>query len=480
MIWKEFRALLPAWIAAAFAILASRWFGAWFQWLGLFAYVIAATTLGALAFGHEYTHRTLPMLLSQPLSRNRIFLAKLGVLFALLCALRVVGAAAPTGRTFPPFVDLALWLPPVLALCLAPWLTLVTRTPVAGTVFSLALPGIALIAGEQLGVSRYGYSREVDAFRVAFVWWTMLSLSAIGLALSWRTFVRLQAIEGRGAHVHVIGAVTRGEASRAPSARHPVLRLIAKELHLQQLSLVVAGIYIAGAGVIAVIGVLSGTRRGIEDSMFGLMTMLYAGLLAMMIGSLASAEERHLGTLQCQTLLPMSSVKQWTIKVAFAVSLALLLGVVVPLTLAYVMPAARPGPWMDWQLLSPQTVALLGVLVVLVTASMYVSSLSPSGVWALVGSCAAFFAVVTLLNVVRWAVIGTLPYAYFQRAWHIARFEADVVFFLLIGALLVLTLRFALLNHRSDERGWRHAVPQIASLIGGVAALGAARGLLGV
>ena len=120
------------------------------------------------------------------------------------------------------------------------------------------------------------------------------------------------------------------------------------------------------------------------------------------------------------------------------------------------------------------------LLVMLVCGSLYVSSLAPSGVWALVGSFAAFFGVVSLGNVVRWSVIRALPDSYYRRMWHIARDETGVAFTVLIGALLVLALRFALLNHRSDERGWRHALPQVAALMGGVAALAAAGALLGV
>ena len=476
MIRKEFRALLPAWIACAVAILGSALSGTWLEELALPAYFIGAAAIGALAFGHEYTCRTLPMLLAQPVSRGRIFLTKMVVLAALLIGLRALATVAPLARISPELVTPLLWLPLIGGLMLTPWLTLVTRAPIAGAVFTLALPGAALVVGEWAGVRRYGsgFTSEVNAFRTAFLWWTMLGLSGIGAVMAWRTFNQLQIIEGGGAHVHVIGAITRGaEASRAPSPRHPILRLIAKELHLQQLSLVVAGLYVAGYLAKAA---FSGTLRTLDGEMFGL-TIFYAGLLAVMIGSLASAEERHLGTLQWQTLLPMSSMKQWTIKVAFAVALALLLGVVVPSILAYFMPPARWGPGGDDWLYFNRP--MLGTLVLLVCASMYISSLAPSGVWALVGSFAAFFGVVSLANLVRWSVIRALPDDYFRRMWHVARYEADIAFIVLIGALLVLALRFALLNHRSDERGWRHAVPQLAVLIGGVAAVVAAGALLG-
>ena len=49
-----------------------------------------------------------------------------------------------------------------------------------------------------------------------------------------------------------------------------------------------------------------------------------------LIGSLASAEERQLGTLEWQTLLPSPAWQQWAVKVGVTFGLALLLGVGLP------------------------------------------------------------------------------------------------------------------------------------------------------
>ncbi len=54
--------------------------------------------LGAQSFGHEYSHRTLGLLLSQPADRRRLFLYKLGVLFVMLATL----AAATSGSFATP------------------------------------------------------------------------------------------------------------------------------------------------------------------------------------------------------------------------------------------------------------------------------------------------------------------------------------------------------------------------------------------
>ena len=98
---KEVRALLPTWVACAAAmsvaaLVAVEPFGRW----GVFAYVWGSIQLAALSIGHEYTHGTLPLLLTLPSNRPRLLLAKLSAVLPMLAALFVVALAliirAPT------------------------------------------------------------------------------------------------------------------------------------------------------------------------------------------------------------------------------------------------------------------------------------------------------------------------------------------------------------------------------------------------
>ena len=60
VVWKEIRALLPAWSACLIALAAAaaaddpRMVAA-----GVFAYAFGSIGLGAQSMGHEYAHRTL-------------------------------------------------------------------------------------------------------------------------------------------------------------------------------------------------------------------------------------------------------------------------------------------------------------------------------------------------------------------------------------------------------------------------------------
>ena len=55
---------------------------------------------------------------------------------------------------------------PILgALFLAPWLTLITGTPLGGALFSMGLLGLVLMTAEWVTVGGYGFTELADPFR---------------------------------------------------------------------------------------------------------------------------------------------------------------------------------------------------------------------------------------------------------------------------------------------------------------------------
>ena len=92
-------------------------------------------------------------------------------------------------------------------------------------------------------------------------------------------------------------------------------RSLAKELRLQQIPYVLAVLY---AATMADASVAAPTDAGHCSTRRARVTVLYAGFVALLIGSLSSAQERHLGTLEWQTLQPVPAWKQWAVKVAVA------------------------------------------------------------------------------------------------------------------------------------------------------------------
>jgi hypothetical protein len=114
--------------------------------------------------------------------------------------------------------------------------------------------------------------------------------------------------------------------------------------------------------------------------------MLYGGVLSILIGSLASAEERQLGTLEWQLVLPMAAWQQWAVKAGVTLGLAATLGVGLPAAFAWLTPtSAYPRSSGMWH----ETVA---AVLLLTTCSLYVSSLCTGGVRAMVFSLSLILA----------------------------------------------------------------------------------------
>lgn len=427
---KELRALLPIWLAClgAFACLAAARAAALISGgsahgSGLLIFVPTAIALGAFSIGHEYTCRTLPQLLSQPGNRASVLVTKLAVVAAMLITL--AGAAwgsvlFPLGTTY-----MVVMLSVLLGLFVAPWLTMVCRNPLAGTVFTIAIPGVlwslAGPAGNETGI-------------VAVAAGTM-GLSAIAAVMCPVTFMRLEATDGGGVHLRW---PTASAGTLEARRRHPIWLLIKKELGLQQLALALALLYIV---IWFAVGAMTRTVSAPADprdlDLFRGVTLMYGAMLALLIGALASAEERQLGTADWQALLPMSSARQWQIKAAVAIALAMLLSVGLPAFLLSISGLEiGVGPW------------YVAEIVMLNVCALYVSSLCSNAVRALVLSLAPAAALT------------------FAVAWLLHLRLSPAVTILILAVFAVLSLHFARQNHRSTERGVRRVVVQLFWLAG--------------
>ena len=474
---KEIRGVWVAWLASVVVMVAAAVGGR--QWSGVVlpAYFLGAAALGALSIGHEYSHHTITLLLSQPARRERLLLVKLGGLAAMLLALCAVAAVVlfegngilrgfGSRRPERAAVSVVLWLPVVYALFVAPSLTMLCRSPIAGAVFTMALPGLLLIAGELLGTAKYGYRSGTDGFRMAVLWWGTRGVCAVGAVAGWRMFMRLEAIDGPGPVVGLPQGLRRRSATStaAPAftKRRAMWLLAKKELRLQQLALAVAGLYLFGWLTVVLLRHLGATEIG---GAFSVLTILYSGLMAVLIGSLASAEERQLGTLEWQLLLPIATSKQWAAKAGMVLGLAMLLAIAFPLMLAVVHPIAHVGV----RALFTTTVVL--VIILLTAGSLYVSSLCASGLWALLMSLPALFGAALYVKELSdrchpwvWGLaLGVSRRIGRQRlvsGIHLMPFDGILALF--VAGLLALILRFGLTNHRSTDRAagrvWTQAI----------------------
>src|SRR5260221_157388 len=159
---KEARALLPAFGVALLATIVPSviWRG---DEVALFLFAVGCALMAASAFGNEVHGRTLPLLLSQPFSRRRIWFEKMVVLGVALavCLVTVLIYLAMLAEDFPtvgntgwladhtylrmlandfPTVAFVLAAIPCYILCTTPCLTLITKNTLLGVLLSAGPP----------------------------------------------------------------------------------------------------------------------------------------------------------------------------------------------------------------------------------------------------------------------------------------------------------------------------------------------------
>lgn len=446
---KEIRALLPLWTACLVAVAGAfvRRDGVLLE-AAIVAYIAGPLAIGAHSIGHEYTYRTLPMLLSQPAGRRRVYLMKCGVMASMVLTLAAFAGivlmhddAMPRGMWRHATVQI---LPVLGGLGVAPWLTMICRSSLAGMLLAGSIASVTLLASMAVAALWFGIGAGAAQAMITEPWAIgMIAFCALAGVLAVRRFSDLEAIESAPPSLHLPRWVKRAEPMRI---HQPLRALAEKELHLQQLTLAVAGLFMIQSVVVSLL------QRAIPLwSTFpnGAVTLLYCMCLSILIGALASAEERQQGTLEWQLLQPTAAWQQWMVKVGVAFGLALLLGAGLPMVLIQITPlpdARLIHMWTD----------LAVVSVLMAAGSLYLSSLSSSGVRAMVLSLPVGIGVVLFIQ-----TVGGM--------WSVSRSTDPTLTAIFLGRVLAvglipLLLWFAFVNHTSSERQPRRIVRQGVSI----------------
>jgi hypothetical protein len=432
-----------------------------------YVFALGPLILGALAFGHEFEHRTLSFALMQPIGRTRTWLIKMLTLSGMV--LLLVAAAIPTmvhlGQSSSGLLRSTITLLPLAAgLGLAPWFSIVCRGPLPGAVFAGVIPVALVVIGETLDLPMSAIEPVV------------VSLCATGMAVTWYAFVGLQVTGARQQEVDLFTPSVRTFRfqDEVTGRRHPIRKLLEKELGLQQMTLVVAGLFL-------ITWLLSMAAAGTTDryEITYVAIIIHGGLVSLLAGALAVAEERRHHTAEWQMLLPVKGWTAWMIKAGMAIALAVGLASGLPAVLLVL----TPNPLIT-EGFHPGLAALLCV------TALYVSSLSNTGLQALLATVPAIvfgvggfvLTAVPVMSVVApsaWAswVQGVVPLDRATLTW-LAR-EGMPWFF--AGAALLLCY-FAAANLRTQDRNRLRIARQVAWIVSysiGVVTMLALLGLFG-
>jgi hypothetical protein len=443
-------------------------------------YPLTCSAVFAFAFGHDYLHRTLTTALAQPIERRRIFWMRMALCITALLPLATVHFVTYCwsfifnfGGSF--FAWPSLWnvfilvFEPILnAICLAPCLTILSRSILFGTIISMTAP-FALAVLVRVITLRLGFQDGVPLFFIAITASSVLLIT--GAFLTWRKFMTQEAIETDVA----IGANPRRRSRKvesqaqaeniesSPRQYSPVWQLIKKEFMLQRLPI---GISILATAVVLLV----------SKDHAALLSLFYPATIIVLVGSIASADERRLGLIPSQVTHPISFRVQWLTKIAVSYMTAMLCGVALPcLALISKTDELKNLTASDLLTLSP---LILGGPLLILSVTIYVSSISDNAIRAMLASL--------FVIIISTMAVGAAYNAYAQQLWlqmadpamvAVVESEARAAYYavelqfqtrsfvLSTFGFIPLALYFAMENHRYLERNGGRLFRQVGILL---------------
>ena len=489
---KELRVLAAPWLAVVAAVaLASLIPDALLTPVA----AVGAIGLGAWSVGHEYSCRTLPLLLAQPCERRTLWLAKQGVLLSGLVGLAAATLGALSMAESAVVIDVVFPTGLGAGLTIAPWLSMAARSARGGIIFTLATLLFWFVAGTWTGetiANRFPETfTDPGAFASTLVQSGFVAMFALAAWLGWRTFGRLGAFDERTEHVTLPVFRRTAATAASPGRRRPLTALVQKELALQVPVFIVSAAY--------VLAWLAGwlLSSGAREALVIAATFVHGGIIPVMAGAMASAEERRMGTLAPQLLQPVAARVQWLVKVGVVIGLVLLLVLGLPVLLQAMDTSMLADGGLRPILLGagfyrPRDLSVLIPLVTLgTTLSLYCSSLASNSLHALLTSISsgALFAIganeaAWVLDRVQRQIVSELQRALSARydlttprevlrAWgrHFDE-QRETLETILIGlvvalmaGLFVLMLRSAAENHRFMDHRRGRVVSQVLGML---------------
>jgi len=354
LVKKEIRLLLPSFLIGCVLTFAD-WFlflenlllkntGAISNMLSLIPLVVcpaAAVMISLDSFGGEVNSGTFTNLLSQPISRVKIWQTKIlllavallvfGVLwFMPVFYVRLFAVTNPDNS-----VDLynLLVIAVIFALVVFSgglWTVLLLRQVSAAFWFTLLVPGVILVILAGLFADYSGEFQEGMIVSVLGLY------SLAGFFFARRLFLRAQDVQWSGGTIvmpEMIGLPAWLSRSAVKRIFRPCAALWRKEIQLHQSQFVMAFVLLLlHLGVLATRTLGHFRKNSSTEFILEAFWSLWL-VMPLLVGCAAVAEERKLGTLEGQLCLPVKRRTQFTIKFSVALFLSVLLGAVIPLLL---------------------------------------------------------------------------------------------------------------------------------------------------
>ena len=299
----------------------------WIEAVSFLGFVLGIPLLATLPIGNEFQHRTLPLLLSQPISRMEIWSEKLSVTIVAVVSVALVFCIA--GRSALQ-QDPNLWLIAgalmISMTASAIFWTLVARSTMGGLALNCVNSFIAII-----WLNRRDWLPQSMTTRSVAVF-AFLGYAGVMLWLGRRTLARFQVTGGLAGEDLLTagpdmmpGALVEWLRCRPTS---PLVNLIRKELRLLRPVWLISLL-----GVPVWIG-LPALRFTVErtSALAVFMVIVLIPLNAVLAGTMSLGEERTSGMHSWHLTLPVPARRQWFIKLAAAMFTGLICAVLLPVS----------------------------------------------------------------------------------------------------------------------------------------------------
>jgi hypothetical protein len=418
------------------------------------AFPLSCTCIGALAFGHDFTHRTLGTMMALPIAREQLWRKRMRLCFLLILPITLIlfvilqlplifslFERVDPGWISYGFVTLQNVVAPAMfsGLFLAPWLTIVSRSPLFGAVFATILPLLVyLVIGALIALMPI---TDPAAFVSKITTATMLCLWIAGWIFGKRAFMRLEAID-RPMTLTFGANLFRAKSANVFRRQHPAWQLLKKEILIQGISI--------AAGVVCA-GLIFAFKRDQVTSW----VLTYPPLLTVLIGAIGSAEERQIGALEWHASMPIPRFQQWAIKVAVVFTLTLTFGILLPAKILF------------WRVASPDQAAIhlfeqigsvIAAAILLAAVSLWVSSLCRTTLKAVLLALPVGLALFIGISGLETFLLAL--YELPDTAPDIA--QEFLILFIATLAATIPALWFGMINHFSAEPSSARVIRQVA------------------
>lgn len=419
---KELRPLLLPWGIAAFAGLGHLLptFGAglvnhdivsFLVGLSGTAFVVGVLVLTALPLGLELQERTLPLLMSQPMDRSRLWRDKIVAATLAVISLGIVHLIARASSSEITSDEITVWAAFIVtAICSVGFYAVASGSLFVGVAAAAVVPwGIIaasyLIVTYVLRIENKLTERQGGMVAIGF----FVVYSIVFLFLSRRQFCRLELRDRaqRGAQIPSALVPTRLVALNRSRPTGAIANLIRKEISLQKPIFLVSALFtVLWVVIVALMLVRPSYQNALEDVLNAL-TGIQVILMAFLTGCVALGDDKSLGTTAWHLTLPISSRTQWAIKLLVSFATLIAMAVVLPGLLALVTsPLAQVG------ILAAKrepAIVFAAVSSFFFVTSFWAASLSRNAIRAALTSLATLVAIGSFASFASWLMQVNSP-----------------------------------------------------------------------